>query len=124
MPAEHAALYQYNLVNAQNHYIGFAQTETVRDHLVFLFWVAVDSIPTYSLTTNLFLLLQRHILPLLLIMILLFLVASTRRGVCTYNPRPTSSSLVSNGIPRRLSFLTDAPSLRRGLLQLFPSTCS
>jgi hypothetical protein len=27
--AEHAALYQYNLVNAQNHYIGFAQTETV-----------------------------------------------------------------------------------------------
>ncbi|KIJ60156.1 glycoside hydrolase family 55 protein [Hydnomerulius pinastri MD-312] len=26
--AEHAALYQYNLVNAQNHYIGFAQTET------------------------------------------------------------------------------------------------
>lgn len=27
--AEHAALYQYSLVNAQNHYIGFAQTETV-----------------------------------------------------------------------------------------------
>ncbi|KAG8220683.1 glycoside hydrolase family 55 protein [Butyriboletus roseoflavus] len=26
--SEHAALYQYNLVNAQNHYIGFAQTET------------------------------------------------------------------------------------------------
>jgi hypothetical protein len=27
--AEHASLYQYSLVNAQNHYIGFAQTETV-----------------------------------------------------------------------------------------------
>lgn len=26
--SEHAALYQYSLVNAQNHYIGFAQTET------------------------------------------------------------------------------------------------
>ncbi|KAG1764161.1 glycoside hydrolase family 55 protein [Suillus placidus] len=26
--AEHAALYQYSLVNARNHYIGFAQTET------------------------------------------------------------------------------------------------
>ncbi|KAF8549344.1 glycoside hydrolase family 55 protein [Imleria badia] len=26
--SEHAVLYQYNLVNAQNHYIGFAQTET------------------------------------------------------------------------------------------------
>ncbi|KAG6330106.1 hypothetical protein ID866_8982, partial [Astraeus odoratus] len=26
--SEHAALYQYNLVNAQNHWIGFAQTET------------------------------------------------------------------------------------------------
>ncbi|KAG9310495.1 glycoside hydrolase family 55 protein [Chiua virens] len=26
--SEHATLYQYNLVNAQNHYIGFAQTET------------------------------------------------------------------------------------------------
>ncbi|KAH7925008.1 glycoside hydrolase family 55 protein [Leucogyrophana mollusca] len=26
--AEHSALYQYNLVNAQNHWIGFAQTET------------------------------------------------------------------------------------------------
>ncbi|KAF8549350.1 glycoside hydrolase family 55 protein [Imleria badia] len=26
--AEHAALYQYNLVNARNHYIGFVQTET------------------------------------------------------------------------------------------------
>ncbi|KAG6373189.1 glycoside hydrolase family 55 protein [Boletus reticuloceps] len=25
--SEHASLYQYNLVNAQNHYIGFAQTE-------------------------------------------------------------------------------------------------
>ncbi|KAF9231992.1 hypothetical protein BU15DRAFT_67866, partial [Melanogaster broomeanus] len=25
---EHATLYQYNLANAQNHYIGFAQTET------------------------------------------------------------------------------------------------
>ncbi|KAG1834948.1 exo-beta-1,3-glucanase [Suillus subalutaceus] len=25
--SEHAALYQYSLVNAQNHYIGFAQTE-------------------------------------------------------------------------------------------------
>jgi glucan 1,3-beta-glucosidase len=31
--AEHAALYQYSLVNAQNHYIGFAQTETVWTHL-------------------------------------------------------------------------------------------
>ncbi|KIJ60526.1 glycoside hydrolase family 55 protein, partial [Hydnomerulius pinastri MD-312] len=27
--AEHAALYQYSLHNAQNHWIGFAQTETV-----------------------------------------------------------------------------------------------
>ena len=36
MSAEHATLYQYNLVNAQNHYIGFAQTETVGDHLAFL----------------------------------------------------------------------------------------
>lgn len=26
--SEHAALYQYNLANAQNHYIGFVQTET------------------------------------------------------------------------------------------------
>ncbi|KAG9310404.1 glycoside hydrolase family 55 protein [Chiua virens] len=26
--SEHAALYQYNLVNAKNHYIGFVQTET------------------------------------------------------------------------------------------------
>jgi glucan 1,3-beta-glucosidase len=36
MPAEHAVLYQYNLVNAQNHYIGFAQTETVGGHRLFL----------------------------------------------------------------------------------------
>ncbi|KAF9235734.1 hypothetical protein BU15DRAFT_64576 [Melanogaster broomeanus] len=26
--SEHATLYQYNLANAQNHYIGFAQSET------------------------------------------------------------------------------------------------
>ena len=43
MAAEHASLYQYNLANAQNHYIGFAQTETVGDHLVFLFVVVVDT---------------------------------------------------------------------------------
>ncbi|KAH0838819.1 glycoside hydrolase family 55 protein [Lanmaoa asiatica] len=43
--SEHGSLYQYNLVNAQNHYIGFAQTETVGDHLVYLFRVAVDIIP-------------------------------------------------------------------------------
>lgn len=45
MTAEHAALYQYNLVNAQNHYIGFAQTETVGNLLVFPFEVIVDIVP-------------------------------------------------------------------------------
>lgn len=28
--AEHHTLYEYNLVGAKNHYIGLAQTETVR----------------------------------------------------------------------------------------------
>lgn len=43
MLAEHASLYQYSLVNAQNHYIGFAQTETVSDESVcFSFELFVD----------------------------------------------------------------------------------
>lgn len=56
-------LYQYNLANAQNHYIGFAQTETVGDRLVFLLWIIVDIISTDSLTTSLSPPLQRRTSP-------------------------------------------------------------
>lgn len=45
MIAEHHTLYQYNLENAQNHYIGLMQTETVR--------VIRGTIPTAILTCKL-----------------------------------------------------------------------
>ena len=123
MPAEHAALYQYNLANAQNHYIGFAQTETVSDRLIFHFRVVVDTIPSFSRTINLSLLLQRHLVPLPLITIPLTPVISPQLGPCTCNHRPTPSSLVSSATPIILILrLTRVHRCR--LLQLLQRKCA
>ena len=57
--AEHAALYQYSLVNAQDHYIGFAQTETVRTYrligVYFQLLHAAAILPTLSACASTFL---------------------------------------------------------------------
>ena len=89
--AEHATLYQYNLANAQNHWIGFVQTETV-SLVLCTSWSKTN--PLYSHTTSPFLLHQGLLAAFLLTLILRFLLAMTWRGPCGCKTHKTSLYLV------------------------------
>lgn len=89
--AEHFTLYQYSLVDALDHYIGFAQTETVCSDLQKIFTLAD---PRRSRTINPFRTHQHLLASSHFIMTLPSRVRSTWPGECTSSLHRTSSYLV------------------------------
>jgi len=94
--SEHHTLYEYSLIGAKNHWMGFIQTETVSIIPLCNQWtpLIINALAPRSLTTNLFLFLRHPLKAVKSGMTRSLVVISTQPGASMYKKAQTSQSSV------------------------------